>query len=129
MPSEGRAIPYEPAVPKRIREAPLAVPPPRHGVIANRVSLGQGTGGNGPRHERIRVIAEDLDPGRRHAKMRRVVPAVVLRLAHEERRARDRETPMTEPRFHNPSAPRARQYHSAARGALGTASMTVITGW
>src|SRR6187397_1932506 len=51
------------------------------------------------------------------------VPPVVRWLAHKERRALN-VGPTTEPRFQSCLAPNARSYHSTARTASGTASMT-----
>src|SRR5262245_66502672 len=92
MAAQGRAIPDEPTVAERIGETALPVRAPRHGVIAHRVVLRRRACGDGPRDERIGVIAEDLDAGGRHAEVLRVVPAIAFRLANKEGCASDGQT-------------------------------------
>ena len=74
-------------MPEGIDEPALAVRSPWRGVHLCPVTSSRCAGRECARNECVRIITEDFDAYRRHAKLLRALPAVVRWLAHKERRA------------------------------------------
>ena len=87
MASERRSVADEPDVPEGIDEPALAVRSPGHSVHLYPVTASRCTGRECARNECVRIVTEEFNAYRRHAKLLRALPAVVRWLAHKERRA------------------------------------------
>ena len=85
MASERRSVADEPDVPEGIDEASLSVRSPGRFVILDLVTASRRTGRECARNERVRILTEDFNPDRRHAKLLRALPAVVRWLAQKKR--------------------------------------------
>ena len=87
MASERRTVANEPDVPERIHEPALAVRSPGRGVHPYPVAASRCTGRECARDECVRIVTEEFNSYRRHAKLFRALPAVVRWLAEKECRA------------------------------------------
>ena len=87
MGSDRRSVADEPDVPERIHEPALAVRAPGHGVHPYPVTAGRCSGCECARDECVRIVAEEFNAHRRHAKLFGALPAVVRWLADKECRA------------------------------------------
>src|SRR6187397_1028742 len=85
MASERRTVANEPDVPEGIDEPTLAVRSPGHGMHLYLVTASRCTGRYCARNDCVRIITEEFNAHRRHAKLVRALPSVVRWLAHKER--------------------------------------------
>lgn len=87
MPSERRSVADEPDVPEGIDKPALAVRSPRHRMHPYPVTASRCTGRECAPDEGIRIVTEEFNAYRRHAKLLGGLPPVVRRLTDKEYRA------------------------------------------
>ncbi len=71
-------------MPKGIDKSPLAVAPPRRGMVSNRIGAADCARCQCSRDKRIRIVAKNLDASCRDANLGGTLPAVILGLADKE---------------------------------------------